>query len=359
MTAPPARTSAATGTDAAAGTGPAAPGAPCRPLVVLVNLGTPRAPTPSAVRRYLREFLSDRRVVGLHPALWRPVLELMVLPVRSRASARKYASVWRADGSPLLVHTEAAARGVRERLGTAAEVRVAMTYGDPGLSALLGRVAAEPRPAGAPPRAVLVVPLYPQYSSTSTASVHDVVHRWALAAPDHLDLRLLRSYPTDPGYVTALVTALHAHWDRVGRPDAAAGDRVLLSYHGIPVSVAEGGDPYPQECAATTAALAARLDLPDGVLLATYQSRFGPAPWLTPATIDTVRELAAAGTRRVDVLCPGFAADCLETLEEIALLNRAAFTTAGGQVLHHVPWGNGSEPWADALAAIVRRALPR
>jgi protoporphyrin/coproporphyrin ferrochelatase len=185
-----------------------------------------------------------------------------------------------------------------------------------------------------------------------------VVHRWALAAPDQLDVRLLRSYPRDPGYVAALAGALRAHWDQVGRPDAAAGDRVLLSYHGIPVSVAESGDPYPQECAATTAALAAELDLPDGVLLATYQSRFGPAPWLTPATIDTVRDLAAAGTRRVDVLCPGFAADCLETLEEIDLLNREAFTAAGGETLHYVPWGNGSAAWADALTAIVRRALP-
>ncbi len=327
-----------------------------RPLVVLVNLGTPQEPTPRAVRRYLREFLSDRRVVGLHPALWRPLLELVILPVRSRASARKYASVWHADGSPLLVHTRAAARAVQARLGAEAEVRVAMTYGSPGLAGLLDEVAAE---AGAGShRPVLVVPLYPQYSSTSTASVHDVVHRWALRSRDQLDLRVLRSYPQDAGYVAALAAALRAHWDEVGAPDAAAGDRVLLSYHGIPVALAEGGDPYPRECAATTEALAALLDLPGGVLTATYQSRFGPAPWLTPATIDTVRALGAAGTRRVDVLCPGFAADCLETLEEIDLLNRAAFTGAGGGTLHYVPWGNGSAPWAEALSDLVRRSLP-
>lgn len=322
------------------------------PAVVLLNLGTPDAPTPSAVRRYLRQFLSDRRVVEMHPALWRPVLEAFVLTSRPRSSAAKYASVWTDEGSPLLVHSRAQRDGVAAALASeGVEVRTAMTYGSPSVAEVLDELANLGR------RRVLVVPMFAQYSGSSTAAALDAVHRHALAARDQPELRLVRSYPDDPGYVEALAVAVEKSWAGRGRPDPDAGDRLLLSYHSIPAAMVAAGDPYPAECARTTAALADRLGLPGEAVVETFQSVFGPAEWIGPATIDTVARLARSGTRRLDVLCPGFAADCLETLEEIDMLNREAFHAAGGAEFTYVPWGNGEQAWIDALTDIVRTHL--
>jgi ferrochelatase len=324
---------------------------PASAAVVLVNLGTPQAPTPAAVRRYLREFLSDRRVVDLHPALWRPILECCILPIRPRRSAAKYATVWTDEGSPLAVHTAAQVEALADALGPDVEVLAAMRYGSPSVADVL---------AGAVARGherVLVVPMYPQYAGSAAGSVLERTHEVIAALPHHPLVRMVRAFGEHPAYVEAVCTALEDRWASVGRPDGAAGDRVLLSFHGIPQAHADAGDPYPRECAATTEAVRARLGLDDETLLMTFQSKFGPAPWLTPPTIDTVAALGAAGCRRLEVVCPGFVSDCLETLEEIEQLNREAYDEAGGAGFAYVPWGNVTPAWTAALAQIVTEHL--
>ncbi|MDC4232383.1 ferrochelatase [Actinomyces sp. B33] len=321
------------------------------PAVVLVNLGTPAAPTTRDVRAYLREFLSDRRVIEMSPLLWRPILEGIILRVRPARTAEKYRTVWMDEGSPLMHYTRSQARLLQDALGGAAVVRPAMRYGAPNLFDVLDELYA----AGC--RRVVVLPAYPQYSATTVASINDVVARWLQQRRDHLDLRLARSFPESATYIEALATALEAHWSEHGRPDFAAGDRLLASYHSIPVAMHEAGDPYRSECEATSRALAARLGLPAGALETTFQSVFGPAQWLTPATIDTVAALGGAGAGRVDVVCPGFMADCLETLEEIDQLNRETFHKAGGREFHYIRWGNDSPGAVAALLDEARRAL--
>lgn len=315
--------------------------------VLLVNLGTPDRPTTAAVRRYLREFLSDRRVIDLPAALWRPILELGVLRVRPSRSAAKYRSVWSPDGSPLMVHTRAQAAALRAALGDRAEVAIAMRYGAPAIADVVAGL------VGRGCERLLVVPLYPQYAGSSTGTVLDRVHEVIAKLPRHPEVRTVRSFADDPGYIDALCAALDERWRRFGRPDPAAGDRVLLSYHGIPLAMARAGDPYPDECARTTAAVTRRLGLPAGTIVTAFQSRFGPAPWLAPATIDTVAELGAAGCRRLEVVCPGFVSDCLETLEEIRLLNAEVYRDAGGRGFAYLPWGNARPGWTRALAALV------
>ncbi|MFI2755166.1 ferrochelatase [Cellulomonas sp. P22] len=319
--------------------------------VVLVNLGTPRAPTSRAVRPYLREFLTDRRVVDMHPAVWRPILELGVLSARPRASAAKYRTVWTPDGSPLLVHTRAQAAALQATLGADVEVAVAMRYGQPAFATVLADLVDRGH------ERVLVVPLYPQYASSSTGTVLDAAHRAVAALPHHPEVRTVRAFGEHPAYVDAVCTALEERWHQVGRPDPASGDRVVLSFHGIPQAMSDAGDPYLAECERTADAVRQRLGLDAGSCLLTFQSRFGPARWLGPATIDTVRGLGADGSRRTEVVCPGFVSDCLETLEEIDQLNREAYEEAGGSGFAYVPWGNARPAWTDALGQIVRTHL--
>ena len=310
--------------------------------VLLANLGTPDAPTPQAVRRYLREFLSDRRVVRLPPLLWQPLLRLAVLPRRSAPVARKYAAIWMGDGSPLAVHTRRLADALRQRLD-GVHVEHAMRYGRPSLALALARL----RDAGM--ARVLVLPLYPQYSTTTTASIEDVV---AAAGGAQAGLRVLHDYHRDPGWVDAVAASIRAHHAAHGR-----GERLLLSFHGLPQRVVDGGDPYAAQCEASTAAIAAALGLARDAVLLTYQSRFGRERWLQPYTLPTLQALARAGVRTIDVACPGFAVDCLETLEEIAMLNAQAFRAAGGERLRYIPCLNAAPAHADALAALARRAL--
>ncbi|GAA4856305.1 ferrochelatase [Luteimonas vadosa] len=315
---------------------------PARDAVLLVNLGTPSAPTPRAVRRYLAQFLHDHRVVQLTRWLWCPLLHFLILPLRSPRVARKYAEIWMDEGSPLAVHTRRLAEAVQARLP---DVRVshAMRYGEPALASALAGLQA----SGA--ARILVLPLYPQYSTTTTASVVDVVE--AVAA-DGDGVRVVDDYAVDPGWVSAVAGSIRAHWQAQGR-----GDLLLFSFHGIPQRLVDAGDPYRRRCEAGVEAIAAALALESADYRVAFQSRFGREPWLQPATDQLLQALPAEGVRRVDVVCPGFAVDCLETLEEIAMQNAAAFRAAGGESLSYIPCLNDAPAHAEALAAIATRAL--
>ena len=308
-----------------------------RPAVLIVNLGTPEEPTAKKVRPYLREFLSDRRVIETHPALWRPILEGVILRVRPKDSARKYASIWLDEGSPLMYWTQRQREELALALGEDVEVRIAMRYGEPGVQDELTRLHRDGF------RRVLVLPVYPQYAASSAGTVVDEVARWILAARDQMEIRTIRSFPDSTPYIEALACALEDSWVRNGRPDFAAGDRLITSFHSIPQAMHEAGDPYRFECEETARLLRERLGLAEQDLLVCFQSVFGPAQWIGPATIDTVARLGKEGVRRLDVICPGFMADCLETLEEINILNRETFLEAGGREFHYAPWANDSQ----------------
>jgi ferrochelatase len=322
---------------------------PTRTAVLLCNLGTPDAPTPPAVRRYLAQFLSDPRVVEIPAVLWKPILHGIVLRVRPARSAAKYAGIWMPEGSPLRVWTERQAKlltGYLGERGHAVLVRPAMRYGAPAIACVLDELQA----LGA--TRVLVLPLYPQYAAATTASVFDAVCGWASRKRALPELRFVNRYADDSGYIKALEQRVRAHWMREGR-----GDKLVLSFHGLPQRAHERGDPYRGECLATARLLAQRLDLKPERIVVTFQSRFGNAKWLQPYTEPTLRKLTAEGVKRVDVMCPGFAADCLETLEEIAQEARAAFLQAGGEAFHYIPALNDQHEWIAALAAITIRHL--
>ncbi len=309
--------------------------------LVLANLGTPDAPTPAAVRTWLRAFLRDPRVVGLPRALWWPLLEGVILPRRSAPVARKYAEIWMEGGSPLAVHTHALADAVQQRLRGWIVVP-AMRHGAPSLAATLREL----HERGL--REIRVLPLFPQYSTTTTASVDDVVS----AARRDLGARILtlHDYHADPGWVQAVAAGIRAHWAAHGR-----GDALVLSFHGIPEALVRKGDPYAAQCEASTQAIATALGLARSDVRLAFQSRFGRARWLQPYTLPTLQGLARDGVRTVDVACPGFAVDCLETLEEIMQLNAGAFRDAGGAALRYIPCLNAGDAHADALAALATR----
>ncbi|KFN49549.1 ferrochelatase [Arenimonas composti] len=318
---------------------------PGRTGLLLVNLGTPDAPTPAAVRRYLGEFLSDRRVVELPPLLWQLLLRLVILPVRGGRSAANYRKIWLREGSPLLVYTARLAGELQHALPELI-VRPAMRYGTPSIPAVLREMQA----AGM--TRLLVLPLYPQYSASTTASVFDAVAAELKTWRRVPALRLVADYHLDTGWLDALEARVRAHWDLHGR-----AAHLLLSFHGIPQRFERAGDPYPRQCEAGARALAQRLGLADADWTLTYQSRFGREPWLEPATDRVLDTLAQSGIDTVDVICPGFAVDCLETLEEIAMQNDEAFRTAGGHALRYIGALNESAGHVAALAGIARRHL--
>jgi ferrochelatase len=327
--------------------------------LVLVNLGTPDAATPGAVRRYLREFLSDRRVVDLPRWLWWPLLNLVILPLRSMRVAHKYASIWLPGGSPLAVYTERLAQAVQRECPQWRVVH-AMRYGTPALAQLLARL----RSKGV--RRVVVLPLYPQYSTTTTASVRDILEAAGFAIRDHGFVEvgkarpaergaplahLVGDYHLDAGWIQAVAESIRMH--RAQHGNAA---HLLFSFHGLPQRLADAGDPYPRQCEAGARAIAAALGLRDEAWTLTYQSRFGREKWLEPATADTLAALAARGIRSVDVVAPGFAVDCLETLEEVAQMLKDDFRGRGGE-LRYVACLNDGAAHARVLAAIARGAL--
>jgi ferrochelatase len=324
----------------------AAPASSPRTVLLLVNLGTPAAPTASAVRRFLAQFLHDRRVVELTRWLWCPLLHLLILPLRAPRLAKKYAAIWGGGGSPLLAHSRDLAEAVQVQ-APELDVRLAMRYGEPAIGATLREADA----AGA--TRVLVLPLYPQYSASTTASVHDAVNAELAGWRRRPALSLLADYHLDAGWLEALASSVREHWQTQGR-----GERLLLSFHGLPAAQDRAGDPYAQQCRASAAALAQLLGLREGEWLLTFQSRFGRAEWLQPYTEATLAQLAREGVRRIDVLCPGFAVDCLETLEEIAVDNAARFRAAGGESLNYIPALNAGAAHARALVALARRELP-
>lgn len=323
--------------------------APARTALLLVQLGTPDAPTPAAVRRYLREFLSDPRVVELPRGLWLPILHGLVLRLRPAQSARKYASIWSEEGSPLLVHTRRQAtllRGALGALGHQLEVAFAMRYGNPSIPTVL-RELRERNLAR-----LLVLPLYPQYAASTSATALDAVGRELAGWRNLPELRMVRSFHDHDGYIDALAAHLRRAWERDGR-----AERLVMSFHGVPRRTLELGDPYHDECLATGRRLAERLGLRPHEWLLTFQSRFGRAEWLRPYTEPSLRELAASGVRSVEVICPGFVADCLETLEEIAIEGRRAFLEAGGREFRYLGCLNESPEFIGALASIARQHL--
>lgn len=312
--------------------------------VVLVNLGTPSAPTPMAVRTFLREFLSDRRVVAAPRLLWWLVLNLLILPFRPRRVAKLYASIWLPQGSPLRVYTEALAVKVNDTIADPRiRVYAAMTYGEPSLADLLWKLEAD----GV--NRVLILPLYPQFSATTNGAAVDIVARYLLASRRAPDIRIVRDYCDHPGYLDALAQSI-----RDFRAAQGTAERLLFSFHGIPQLYADQGDPYPQCCETTARAVAARLGLADDGWEMAYQSRFGRLKWLTPYLEERLVALPRAGVKSVQVVCPGFAVDCLETLEEVAAQDREVFFHAGGTGYAYIPALNDAPAHAALLAALIR-----
>lgn len=309
--------------------------------VILVNLGTPDRPEPGAVRRYLRQFLSDPRVVEAPRLLWWLILRLFILPVRARRVARLYRSIWQ-DDSPIRTMTVRQAQRLAAQLGV--PVYAAMTYGNPALPAVLDAAVAD----GADE--LIVLPLYPQYSGSTTGAVADVVARWMGGRREVPTLHLVRDYWQESSWQRAIVASIRDAFARHGEPD-----RLLFSFHGIPLSYQERGDRYGDRCRASAAAIAEALGLAPERWQIAFQSRFGPQPWLQPYTDVTLREWGAdEHVSSVHVVCPGFAADCLETLEEIAVQNRDLFLVSGGRSFHYIPALNDGAAHIDALAAVCR-----
>ena len=324
-------------------------GQPPRTALLIVNLGTPDAPTPAALRRYLAEFLADPRVVEIARPLWWLILHGVVLRTRPARSARKYAVVWTAEGSPLAVWTARQAAALQTALaerGHELIVRHAMRYGSPAIPDVL----ADLRAQGA--TRLLVLPMYPQYAAATSASVADRVMAWAQRTRRVPELRFVGDFHDDAGYVSALAERLRDHWSAHGR-----AERLVLSFHGLPQRSLTLGDPYHCQCLKTARLLAAKLGLDADAWVVTFQSRFGRARWLEPYTEATLVALARAGVGRIDVMCPGFIADCLETLQEIADEARDAFIAAGGTELRYIDCLNTRPSWIAALADLSERHL--
>ncbi len=315
--------------------------------VLLVNLGTPDAPTPAAVKRYLREFLSDPRVVEIPAVVWQPILRGIILNLRPRKSAHAYRQVWTDEGSPLAAITARQAEALQARLRGVARVDWAMRYGNPSIA---GRIAAL-KQAGHD--RILLAPLYPQYSAATTATVVDEASNALRAMRWQPALRTLPAYPGDPAYIAALARDLGAQIDAL----AFVPEVLLLSFHGMPERTRRLGDPYHDQCRLTARLLEEALARPALRIVTTFQSRFGRAKWLEPATDAVLAEEARKGTRRLAVAAPGFAADCLETLEELAIRGRETFLGAGGESFAALACLNAGEPGMDMLEALARREL--
>jgi ferrochelatase len=324
-------------------------GTAAKTAIVLVNLGTPDAPTAAAVRPYLKQFLSDPRVVEIPRAIWWFILHGVILPFRSAKSAQKYASIWTAEGSPLRIHTEKQAlllRGYLGERGHDVQVAYAMRYGNPGLPQVLGKLKTDGCDR------ILILPAYPQYSGTTTASTCDAVFSHYAGVRNLPELRFVKHYHDHDAYIHALKESVLAYWERHGRPD-----KLLMSFHGVPKRTLLLGDPYHCECHKTARLLAKQLGLSHGQYIVSFQSRLGKAEWLQPYTAPTLQSLAKNGVKRVDVICPGFISDCLETLEEIDIEGRRDFLTAGGKEFHYIPCLNESSAWITALSEIAEQHM--
>ncbi len=314
--------------------------------ILLINLGTPEAPTAAALRPYLKVFLSDPRVIEIPRLVWWPILNFIILNTRPKKSAEKYAQIWTLEGSPLLLHTQKQTKLLQgylgERTRTPVVVDYAMRYGSPSVESVLKKLKDQDCDR------LLVIPLYPQYAASSTGSALDAVFAALGKMRDLPALRVVKHYHDDPGYIAALAQSVNDYWMQNGRPD-----QLVMSFHGVPKFSLDKGDPYHCECQKTGRLLAAQLGLKPEQYTLSFQSRFGRAEWLKPYTQATLEALGKSGTQRVDVICPGFAADCLETLEEIAVECRGAFLTSGGQEFHYIPCLNERPDWIRALTDIA------
>lgn len=318
--------------------------------ILITNLGTPAAPSASAVRPFLREFLSDHRVVDIPRPLWWPVLNLLILNIRPARSAQAYAKVWTDQGSPLLVHTRNQARALAEvltaRLGDRAVVDFAFRYGEPsianGVHALLARGV----------RKLLVLPMYPQYSGSATGSTFDALAQCLQGLRWVPELRFISHYHNHPQYISALAASVQAHWQQHGR-----ADKLMFSYHGIPQHHMDKGDPYSAQCFQTSGLVAAELGLAEEEYVTAFQSRFGRTAWIEPYSDEVLIDWAQQGQGSVQVLCPGFSADCLETLEEISIRYRAVFLDNGGERFEYIPALNSDPAQIQLMTALVRDHL--
>jgi protoporphyrin/coproporphyrin ferrochelatase len=328
-----------------------------RTAVLLCNLGTPDEPTASAVRRYLAEFLSDHRVVEIPKPIWWLILHGIILRLRPAKSAAKYASIWTADGSPLKVWSEKQAKLLQGYLGEQGhkvQVRLGMRYANPSMHSQLNALKAEGF------NRILILPMYPQYSGTTTASVFDAVYTWAAKVRRIPELRFVNNYHDDAGYISALASRIESYWKAHGKPN-----KLVMSFHGVPERTLHLGDTYHCECYKTARLVGEKLGLAKDQLQVTFQSRFGKAKWLEPYTEPTLIAMAKAGVKRVDVICPGFTVDCLETLEEIAMEAKEAFLHAGagdkasvdGRSFHYIPCLNDSPEWVRGLGHIAEQHL--
>jgi len=325
---------------------PAPPPADAPPCgVLLVNLGTPEAPTAAALKPYLAQFLSDPRVVELPRWRWWPILHGIILNTRPAKSAALYQAVWGEDGSPLLAisrrQSQALAQALGRQTGATIPVVLGMRYGAPSIAQGLQALDA----MGC--ERILIVPMFPQYSAATTGSAFDAVMAELTTWRRMPELRWIRDYHDDPHHVATLAAHIQARWANADKPD-----HLLLSFHGMPQRYADAGDPYPEQCQSTARLLAQTLGLETGRWSLAYQSRFGKEPWLTPYTDEALSTLAQQGVKRVDVVCPGFAADCLETLEEVAVGYHEHFKAAGGEMLRYIDALNDTPEHIEALTRL-------
>ncbi len=318
--------------------------------ILLANLGTPDAPTAKALRPYLRQFLSDTRIVEIPRIIWWLILNCIILVIRPKKSAEKYASIWTKEGSPLLVHAQKQALLLRGFLGQKIKspfaVELGMSYGNPSMQSAIDKLKAQHCDR------ILVFPLYPQYAASSTASALDAVWRTLLKTRNMPAIRTIKHYHDHPAYIVALAQSVHDHWRIHGKPN-----KLVMSFHGVPKAHLMNGDPYHCECHKTGRLLAEALELNKDEYLIAFQSRFGRQEWLKPYLANTLEALGKAKTARIDVICPGFSSDCLETLEEIAMEGKHIFQTSGGGEYHYIPALNENEPWIHAMTAIALENL--
>ncbi len=323
---------------------------PARTGILLINLGTPDSTSVGDVRRYLKQFLSDPRVIETPRLLWWLILNGVILRIRPARSAAAYRKVWTEQGSPLLFHTQAIAekleKAVQDAQQTPVSVVTAMRYGQPSIADGLEQL----RQKNA--RRILVLPLYPQYSASTTASTFDEISRVLRGWRWIPELRFINHYHDQPGYIKALANSIRDYWNKNGEPD-----RLLLSFHGIPQSYQDKGDPYGRECNTTARLIAEQLGLADDQWSISFQSRVGTQVWLKPYTDETLKQWGAEGVGRVDVVCPGFPADCLETIEEIGEENRDYFLEAGGKSYHYIPSLNSSDAHIESLKELTKLHL--
>ena len=326
-------------------------GTPEQTAVLLINLGTPDAPTAEAVRPYLKEFLSDPRVVEIPRLLWWLILNGIILNVRPKKSAAKYASVWMHEGAPRKVYTEQQTRLIQQHLQTRTDgaplvVEYAMRYGNPSVSSVLKKLKAQNC------QRILLLPLYPQYAASSSATAFDAVYKELLTTRNMPALRSVKHFHDDAGYIRASAQNIRDYWAQHGRPD-----KLVMSFHGVPQYTLEKGDPYHCECLKSGRLIAEALGLSQEQYIVSFQSRFGKAEWIKPYTTATLAELGKQGVKRVDVVCPGFVADCLETLEEIAQEGKEDFLHAGGSEFHYIPCLNTRADWIQALGDLLLENL--